>query len=339
MALGSSDARVPSVEVVLNGASVPGIIDAEIFACSHFAQGRFRVRAALSATGAAFWSAADQQVSIAFSLDGGGAVGMTGQVDRIEIDPIRGEVLADGRDLSARLLTARTQETFENRTASEIATDLAGRHGLTASVTATTQRVGRDFQNGYARTTLDQYSRATTEWDLLTRLAEAEGFDVWVDDTTLHFESVVDSGDPYVIAPTDCIGMRLESTLGLQNGLKVVVKSWDCRGQAVVTQSSMAQSGGDTAGARYVIVRPNLVAEAAQSLADRVLDQMSRHVRTVHLDMPGELTLQPRMTLSLTDTETDFDGPYVVASVERRLSYRHGFTQTIEARTPSWTGS
>jgi hypothetical protein len=80
-------------------------------------------------------------------------------------------------------------------------------------------------------------------------------------------------------------------------------------------------------------------AAAARVLAARVLDQMMSHARTITLEMPGDLTTMPRMTLILADTGTDFDNSYVISSVERRISFQHGFTQTVQARSPYWTTS
>jgi len=326
--------------VLVNSIPLSGALDAEVSVSSHFAAGRFRVRAALEASGAALWSDGDLQVEIQMGLDGAWNSMMVGQVDRVEIDPIRGEVLVDGRDLSARLQAARTQETFENRTASEIAAILAARHGLAASVTPTTERVGRNYQNGYARTTFDQYSRATTEWDLMTRLAEAEGFDVWVDGATLNFAPASAGLSTIQLAPQDCLGLRLERTTSLEGALQVLVKSWDCRGVTAINQAATSQgAAADAAMASYVIVKPNLAADAAQSLAERVLAQMTQHARSIAIEMPGELFIAPRSSISLTQTGTTFDGAYVVSSVERRISFRHGFSQNVQARSVGWTAS
>jgi phage protein D len=334
---------MPGLVVLINSLPISTAIEAEVSLNRYFAAGRFRLRAALDASGAALWSNGDLQVEIQMGLDGAWTSMMVGQADRVEIDPIRGEVLVDGRDLSARLQAARTQETFENRTASEIATVLAARHGLAASVTATTARVGRNYQNGYARTTLNQYSPVTTEWDLLTRLAEAEGFDVWVDGQTLNFAPDCGAVAAIQLTPQDCIGLRLERTTSLEGALQVLVKSWDCRGVTTINQSATRQAAGsdttDAAMASYIIVRPNLAADAAQSLAERVLNQMTQHARSISIEMPGELLIAPRAAITLAQTGTSFDGTYEVSSIERRISFRHGFSQSVQARSIGWTAS
>jgi hypothetical protein len=259
-----------------------------------------------------------------------------GPVDRVEVDPACGEVVVEGRDLTALFIEARTQENFDNRTSSEIAVALALRQGLVPVVVPTTNLVGRSFQNDHSRTTLDQHARSTTEWDLLIHLAELEGFDVWVDGLILNFAPLNALGASLFLTPQDCISMRLERSLPLASGLTVSVKSWDCRGTRAILQTATTSSSGKTA-ANYVVVRPNLTSTAAQTLAQRILSQMAQQGRTISIDMPGDLTTQPRAALAITNTGTDFDGVYVVTAVERRVSFRHGFTQTIEARIPPWT--
>ena len=65
---------------------------------------------------------------------------------------------------------------------------------------------------------------------------------------------------------------------------------------------------------------------------------MSQQERCIAIDMPGDLTTQPReLAVRWSETGTDFDGIYVITAVERRMSFHEGFTQTLEARIPPWT--
>ncbi len=333
----SSSARSPAVAISVNGVAVGGVIEAEVASNSHLAANRFRLRLALDVSGAAIWSSNPLQIAIQFGVNGASMPMILGQADFVEIDPIRGEVSVDGRDLTALFIEARTQETFQNQTASDIVTSLATRQGLVANVTPTSGPVGRNFQSQHARTTLDQHGRFTTEWDLLTRLADQEGFDIWVDQQVLNFMPPAASGT-VALTPGDCVSMRLERTLSLEGTLSVAVRSWDCRGQTSISQT--ATLGGGVGGVPdYVIVRPNVTADVAQSIAQRVLGEMAQHALCVDLELPGELTMQPRMGLALSDTGTDFDGLYVISDVERRMSFGHGFTQHVRARVPAWIAS
>ncbi len=334
--LGSSNVRSPGILVLADGVPVAGILDVQIDSNSYQSANRYRVRASLAASGYDVWSADQIQLEIRLGLDGGWCSMIVGPVDRIAVDPALNEVVVDGRDLTASFIEARTQESFENQTSSDIATTLALRHGLVPVVTPTTTLVGRNFQNDHVRSTLDQHARSTTEWDLLARLAELENFDVWVDGQTLNFAPLSADLDPLLLMPSDCISMRLERSTALTAGLGVAVKSWDCRGTQSISQTATT-SGYTGDAASYVVVRPNMTADAAQTLANRIVSLMAQQGRVIHIEMPGDLTTYPRGSLAIADTGTDFDGLYMVTSVERFISFEHGFSQTVEARIPPWT--
>ena len=91
---------------------------------------------------------------------------LLGTADSLHLDPIRGILDVEGRDLSAALVEARVDETFANRTSSEVAALFASRHGLQADVTTTSTPIGRLYGNERDRLTTG-HARAATEWDLL----------------------------------------------------------------------------------------------------------------------------------------------------------------------------
>ena len=186
--------RAPRLKVIANGQIISGAMEAEVISNNYYAADRFRTSVALGIdpwAGASFWaSEPDILMDVQFSLDGGASFVslVQGVVDSVSIDPTLGLVRLDGRDLTSALIEARTQETFANRTSSEIASLLAQRHNLTPQVTSTTTPVGRYYQIEHDRITLNQFSRTTTEWDLLVYLARQEGFDVFVQGQTLCFQ-------------------------------------------------------------------------------------------------------------------------------------------------------
>ncbi len=331
----ASSTRAPRLEVLLNGSPLAGVIDAEVSSIGHFAADRFRLRAALSAGPRALWDQPVMAVDVRLSLGGGFASLVQGYVDRVDIDPVRREVELDGRDLTAGLIEARTEEAFVNQTSSEIATLLAGRHGLSADVTATTVPVGRYYQSEHSRITLGQFSRATTEWDLLITLAEREGFDLWVDGSVLHFKPTDANGAGVALSPADCLDLRMERSLTLAQDIAVIVKSWNSRQKQAFSETA-SQSQGFATGSpalQYVYVVPNLTPADALARAQRILAELSRHERNLRLTMPGELTMRPRLPLALSGTGTGFDGNYEIAEVTRQLGERSGFVQTVRAKS------
>ncbi len=339
--------RAPRLRLIANGQIIPGAMEAEVVSNNYYAADRFSASVALGAdpwVAASFWSSqTDIMLDVQFSLDGG--VSFTslvrGAVDSVSIDPSFGVVWLHGRDLTAALVEARTQETFANRTASEIASLLAARHHLSPCVSPTTTVVGRYYQSEHDRITLNQFSHATTEWDLLAFLARQEGFDVFVEGTTLHFQPTTPTTQPAKsLRPEDVLDIKLERSLTLARDIEVVVKSWNSRQNSAFVQRARATGRRDAkrTGAqpqRYVFVQPNLTPDDALKLAQRKLAELTRHERCIRIDMPGELQLTPRSTIALEGTGTEFDQTYYIDVIERRLRHDGGLTQHIRARNTS----
>jgi phage protein D len=336
--LASSDARSVDTAVLVNGTPALGVTEISVSSDSYLSASRFRLTSSLSATGYAFWAQVPLQIDIRLSVDGGWVDLLLGTADKISVNTGPNEIVVDGRDLTAGMIDSQLQQSFENQTSSDIANAIASRHNLTPNVTATASLIGRDFQNDYVRTLLGQHASNMTEWDLLVRLAEREGFDVWVSQSTLNFVPQTQDPAPIPLTPRDCVSLHLEKSCLLSAGIAVNVKSWDCRGSQIISQQANVEGTG-SGPANYTFVRPNLNAQAAQSYANRMAGMINQRSRTVSADMPGEVTIMPRRGLALSNTGTDFDGIYVVTSVERHVSFAHGFTQFVEATLPSWTTS
>ena len=338
--------RQPRLLVSAEGLAVQNAVSARVTSNNHYAADRFSLVVALGNTPPAAWMSSDRlMVDIGVMMDGTSRNLIQGEVDQLEMDAVRRLVFLSGRDLTARLIEARTQESFSNRTASEIATLLAQRRGLTADVTQTTTPVGRYWQLQRDRITLDQFSRATTEWDLLVTLAGLEGFDVWVTGTTLHFRPArAPQGPGFTLRATagplgraNVTGLRLERALTLARDIEVVVKSWNARQQQAFIRTARRRRGTSRGGEvqRHVYIVPNLTPDEALKLAQRRLQELTRHERVVVAEMPGELDMAPRNQIRLEGTNTDFDQEYWIDEVDRTLHVARGFTQTLRARNAS----
>ena len=341
-ALSSSSLRRPRLRVLANSAVMGGVLEASVSSSSHYAAARFRLRAALSSVDPAVLSAADLQIEIAIGVDTGFSSLIVGLADRIDIDAVHGTVEIEGRDFCAGLIEARIQQTFSNQTSSEIALGLAQGQGLLAEVTQTTTPVGRYYQSEHDQVALDQFCRATTQWDLLVFLAQHEGFDVWVAGSTLYFQPTAAPPVSRTILPSECISLRMQRALTLANDIEVVVKSWNSHQQSAfvqVARQTGPRAGGSARTQRYVYVRPNLLADQALQLAQSILVDLSRHERVVQMTMPGELVLTPRSMVAIAGTGTDFDQVYQVAEIERELSVERGFVQQLKVKNTTVTSA
>lgn len=335
--------RAPRLRVIANDSILTGAIEAEIVSNNHFAADRFAVSLALDAdpgNGPGFWSSeADVSIDVQVSLDGGASFAslIQGAVDTVDLDMMTRIARISGRDYAAALIETRTQETFSNRTSSEIAELFALRHGLRRQVTPTTTPVGRYYQDEHDRITLDQFSRAISEWDLLVFLARQEGFDLFVSGATLCFQPRARSDIAVSLQLTDLMDLRLERSLTLARDIEVTVKSWNARQQNAFTQTARALGRGGAGGKpqRYIIVRPNLTSDQALQLAQQSLAELTRHERVVIATMPGELGITPRTMIALTGTGTDFDQIYYADEIERTVRFQGGFVQRLRAKNAS----
>jgi phage protein D len=338
VALLLSDVRAPRLRILANGVTFQGALEAEVISNNYYGADRYFVTLAADAdvaTGLGYWaSETDILLEVQASTDGGSSFTslIVGSVDNVEMDPVRRIVHLEGRDLSARLIEAKTQETFANQTSSEIAELLASRHNLRASVTSTTTPVGRYYESEHDQLTLNAFSRETTEWDLLVLLAQREGFDVFVSGTALYFQPPIFSGNIAVpLSISDFVDIRFERSLTLARDIQVTVKSWNSWQQSALTQtaSSAAFEADVGESLTYILVRPNLTTDAALKLAQQKLAELTRYERTFAGTMAGELTLTPRSVVLLAGSGTDFDQPFYISEIERSLSVSRGFIQRV----------
>ena len=194
-----SELRAPRIQVLADGTALPGVMAADVSTNNHLAADRFRVRLAAGAGALSVVDVPEVRLDVQVSLDGVWSSLVVGEADSVAYDPLRGVIDIEGRDLSALLIDTRVDETFANRTSSEIATTLAERHGLGVSATATSTLVGRYYQSEHDRVTMGTFTRAMSEWDLLSTLAVQEGFDLFMDGAVLRFEPSL-ANDPVVVS-------------------------------------------------------------------------------------------------------------------------------------------
>jgi phage protein D len=217
---------------------------------------------------------------------------------------------------------------------------LAGRQGLSAQVTPTTTPVGRYYSADHDRVTLDRFARASTEWDLLAWLAQQENFDLFVNGTTLFFQPATSDPAPAMVlqasvdgaSPPNLVSLRIQRAMTLAGNLSVTVKSWNSQQQEAFSQTAQRTAGTGTARS-YIYMRPNLTTQAAQTMAQQRLSALTAHELMFTASMPGELTLAPRLAVTLAGTNSVFDQTYVIDEIIRRFDLRGGFVQTVRGRT------
>lgn len=270
---------VPRLLVAADGAELPGLVEAGIELVAARAASRFTLTFATQALPPGTFDDPERRFTLTDSRSR--VPLLTGRADAVTADLLAGTTCVEGRDLAALFIDQALTETYANRPASDIAIDLAGRHDLTATVAVTTTPAGRLFGSDHALMAI------ATEWDLLSALASAEGFDLYVADTTLVF------GPPaaqraHALHPSDCIALRLTAAPAVARAVELTIRSWDVAGAQPVVHTATRGTGR---ARRQHLTRPNLTPEAAQRLADTILADLARFERTASVVMPGEATL------------------------------------------------
>lgn len=318
--------RAPRLRVLRDGEELPGVLGATVSSPGHPAAARFRVRLAGRTAGDLAEAPIEVQAGdmragdVQAGTDGWTSL-VLGRADSVRADPLRGVIDIEGRDLAAPVIEARAGELFPNRTASEIAAVIAGRHGLEADIADTATPVGRYYGGDHTRLA-GPFTPSCTEWDLLAGLAQAEGFGLGVSGGTLWFGPRPDA-PPVEVPVGGCVSAVLEHQVALSRGVEMTVESWGTRDARTV----VARAGHGAVKQR--VIRPNLRPDQAQALADRALADLVRHERTAVLMMPGELEIGVRSLVRLSGAGPDWDRVYAVASLTRRIDTAHGFTQEL----------
>lgn len=345
----------------INGQVVPGLIRSTVQSNNFWAADTFTAEIALDAMpaelGPAFWALNDTiEVELLASLDSNQAPTslILGLVDSHAWSS-RQTIELRGRDYSGVFIDARTSEKFANQPSSTIATTLAGRHGLQASVQRTVTLAGDYYRADHA-----QMTDRITEWQLLTYLAEREGFNLWVAGRTLYFHPAPNPPPPplqiaYVYPDSGGNTTRantpefvFEREMSLARDIAVTVVSWNHEQKrpikATVSGSKVRRAtagapvlspASDLPAQAFVFRVPGLTLEQAQILAQRKFDELSQHERclTVH-NLPMVLGLTARHMVQVTGTMTDYDQQYFIAEIERSFSASHA-TMTIRAKNAS----
>lgn len=359
----TSHARQPRGAVRLNGTVATGWTDIEVENNAFRAADTFRVSFAVSDLPKGYgpdWFAAQTSIDCeVFATDAPAdpdAYAPTdadrlilGQVDDIDYDPAQRSITLTGRDWTAKLIDTKTSENFQNKTASEIATILAGRHGLTPVVTATTVKVGTYYTQNHMSLTQER-----SEWDILAELALFEGFDVFVTGKELHFQPKPKASDRrYAITwrdPTtdepvpesNAIRLLLGRSLTIAKGVVVTVRSWHLpSGKAFeaswpkAAKATKPGQSGEAGPLVYHYTIPGKTQDEALQEARRRYGEITKHMVKLNADLPGDALLNCACVVQVRGTGTSWDQDYYPDAVTRSLSVYEGFRMSVTAKNVS----
>ncbi len=338
-----SGAQRMLVQSYLDGRLVSGLLRASVTSTNCFASDTYSLTYSLglqAAGDANYWcstSSAYMELTVDAVSQGTPTLMISGMVDAIHIDPIQHLVTLEGRDLSSLMVDAYRQQEFVNQTASEIVTSIAQSHNLESAVAATVGAVGRYYGDGYTKLSLGQFSNCQSEWDLVAQLARDNSFDAYVQHKTLFFQASSSwKSAPIIISTNDLLGLRIERNLSLLGSVSAKVQSWSSQNMAAY-QSSEApdkalvevSSGNNTPS--FLFSASNSTPQQVSDAAERYTTELSRLGTMLHLEMPFNLAIVPRLAFLLQGTMSNLDTFYMIDTVEWTYSPLSGSIQTVRA--------
>lgn len=227
---------------------------------------------------------------------------MYGYMDDVKIDLSEAgeKVTITGRNMVAPFLDNKTTQKYQNMVSSAIADMLAKSHNLKTVITPTYTMAGVYYNGDSA-----QLSSDITEWDLLTYLAEQEGFELRVKDDTFYFgpfDQIVGNVTNDALAYTwgqNVMSLEIERQPHAAKNINVEVHSYDhahnhhIKAKAVKVYSKAT----NTYTERYDYA--GLTQDQAQKKAQSILDQLSRLEIMGTLDVTGneKLTVDRKILL------------------------------------------
>jgi hypothetical protein len=252
-------------------------------------------------------------------------------------------VLVSGRDRTAEFLDTQTKEKFQDKTASQIVEEIAGRHGIAVQTDATQLKAGKQYVYQH-----DQITDLESEWSLILYLAEREGKVAFVKGDTLYFVAPGNtdaSGGSFNVwysppspsgpAAGNMISIMCGRNLTLAKGVKVNVRAFDRRQKKVIT-GTKSKGGG---GLEFNYSIPGISKEEADAIADKKATENARHQMSIHYVGPGDVNADPRMMLSLSGTGTAWDQKYFIDAIDHRFTPESGYQMTIDGKNEEGGGS
>lgn len=264
---------------------------------------------------------------------------MYGSVDSIEINCSSSNEIVNlsGRNKVAAFLDHKTNEKFPNLTASQIAEELATRRRLKSHVVPTLTKVG-----AYANEeSVEMNNDSQSEWDLLSHLAEQEGYIVRVIGDTLYFgpfddqEGVGQNADVYNYT----WGQNIEDFTITRNPhaakkLVVDVHSYNSTTSqhvlATVTRDYESGEPGATAGEyRERHFFHGLNQEQAEYYANSILVQLGQNELTGTMNVSGNEELRVDGRIALYGVGTELSDFYFIKKVAHKFSLSSGFRSEL----------
>ena len=233
-----------------------------------------------------------------------------------------------GYDVSHRLYRSRTTRTFQDMTASDIASKIVGEAGLPVQVQPTSDVYPFEQQSN------------ETDWDCLWRLARRVGYEVTCAAGTIHFRPPgAAPGTPVKLEwGKDLRAFHPRATAVAQVG-KVTVSGWDPAAKHRVTAGAQTAKLDSSIGLKRdavaegeLAVSDEIVASQgeADALAQSTLDRLANAWLEAEGTSRGNPAIRAGSTVQVGGVGTRFGGAYLVTKSTHVLRGHTGYETEFE---------
>lgn len=270
----------------------------------------------------------------------------TARIDKLDLDVELQRVTLSGRDMTSLLTDNKTTQKWPNLTASQIAQDIATLWGFQSNIQATTGTVGNFYTQDHVK-----LAKAETYWDILTYLAQREGYQCFVLGRTLYFGNfgAAASLNPYLIEfdgsgaypISNALRLKFSHDLTLAQDIAVTVRSYHGAHGAVYKATATVDRPAkyiekDAALAQiiqhYDYTFPGLTQPECALKANTILHSLTEHELKMSANLPFDVILFPWVPVQVTGTGTRWDVTYTPQNIIRKFS-KDSISMTAECRT------
>ena len=237
-----------------------------------------------------------------------------------------------------RLGRGRKSRTFLEQKDSDIVGTVAGDHGLSPDA--------EDSKITHAHV----YQHNQTDLEFLRVRAARLGFDVWVDDQTLHFSKPkhdvdsgisLDMGEPNPDETSTQLKAFLPRLSSASMVKKVTVRGWtpekkeEIVGEVEASSSKLGKTGGESASssafgdtATFEVDFPIFSVDEAKAIAESKLDDLLMSYITGEGDCVGFHGLKPGVVVKVVvnpdRTDDRFNGKYMLVGCTHKFTFSKG---------------
>lgn len=259
-----------------------------------------------------------------------------GVADTIELDFANSVLTMEGRDRSAVLQESFTHAQFRNSTVTGVVKEIAEKHKLEPNIVDPGTSIGTIFSE--ERIDFENVpSAGYNDWDLLTRMAEHDGYTVFVSDGKLNYVPIEHADDVVLFEyGVNLMNLKARRNLSTANSRVTVemasVQVQDKDSAYVSAGSKSRKSAGDGLSAVYRFTDfPSRDPETLGLIAEGLALMYAQMEHLVTFETTGHTRQKLSNKILIRGTGSIFDREYKCTGIDWQFGWDYGWNASIEA--------